>query len=115
MARPIKTLDPLSINERLYKQVGHLLTQLEDEDNAVGVTIPQRISALIAIGRIQTIFMGLRKEEEPGHVGSKPQQYSRTFKENAARGRKKATGRSRAASATVVEFDRRDDDAADGG
>lgn len=111
----VTPLDPLDVNGRLYKQISRLLEQLEDDEEELGVTVPQRISALIAIGRIQTIFMGLRKEEAPGHVGSKPQQYSRAFQANAVGRRKKGAGRTRAEPDNVVEFDRGDgdDDATD--
>ena len=111
----VATLDPLSVNNRLYRQIDRLLKDLEDRDNKIGVTIPQRISALIAIGRIQTIFMGLRKEEAPRHVGSKPQQYSRAFTARAhdSRRGKKGGGRSSAAAAIAADFDAADDAATD--
>ena len=113
-----KTLDALKINERLYKQLGKLLDDLEDADNTIGVTIPQRIAALKAIGSVQLMFMSLRKEEsEISDVGSAVRAYSRTFQANAdAAGRRAATaGRShrlRRTSATA-ELEHDDEDTSD--
>ncbi|HEX8827325.1 MAG TPA: hypothetical protein VF778_04350 [Xanthobacteraceae bacterium] len=82
-------LDPLKINERLYKQVGELLTQLETGKH---VTMRERVQALVAIGRVQVIFMGLRKEnaDEPA-AGSTVRKYATAFEKNDPRGRKKAS------------------------
>jgi len=104
-----KNLDSLNINQRLYKQLGRMLDQLEAEDCTI--TVRERIAALVAIGRIQVIFMGLRKEDadEPSARGSTVTKYARTFKTNAARGRAKSARRG-AAAAAVVEFDRTDDE-----
>ena len=62
------TLDPKSINSRLYGQVSTLLSQLEDPEGHI--TLKERIAALIAIGRLQVIFMGLRKEKTDDHAGT---------------------------------------------
>lgn len=106
------TKDPLSINSRLYNQIGKLLDDLEAADRDDRMTMPQRISALIAIGRIQTIFQGLRKGEYDRSAGSTVRKYAEAFaKPAAARGGK---GNSRAAN--VVQFDSfggDDDDGAD--
>lgn len=77
-----QTTDALNINSRLYKQLGRLLDELEKWDETL--TIPQRINALIAIGRIQVMFVGLRKEKnDPGREGSSVRKYARAF-QNAA-------------------------------
>jgi len=77
-------LDPKNINGRLYDQISKLLDQLESKN----VTLRERVSALVAVGRIQTIFVGLRKERrEPDIAGSKVRQYTGQFTANAARGR----------------------------
>ncbi|HEY2530287.1 MAG TPA: hypothetical protein VGJ20_20515 [Xanthobacteraceae bacterium] len=77
------SLDPLNVNQRLYRQVAKLLDQLEnlDKSGEVRITLKERIAALVAIGRIQTIFMGLRKEnaDEPT-AGSSVRKYAGNFK-----------------------------------
>lgn len=104
-------LDPLDVNQRLYRQIARLLDDLEDADNKLRVTLPQRISAMIAIGRIQVIFKGLRAEShEPDNVGSAVKRYARTFKKNAARGRTAYSGRRRAQVVDIDDADAGDDD-----
>lgn len=85
--------DPLNVNSRLYKQVSKLLDQLENK--AEELTIRERIAALVAIGRVQTIFITLRNEHrESEHAGSAVRKYADAFKaQNAGPKRKKATGR----------------------
>jgi hypothetical protein len=85
-----KTSDPLNINDRLYKQIGALLDDIEREDREEVMTTPQRISALIAVGRILTIFASLRKGDyEYGNAGAAVRKYAAAFaKPDAARGRK---------------------------
>jgi hypothetical protein len=79
-----ENLDPKNINGRLYDQISKLLDQLESKN----VTLRERVAALIAVGRVQTIFMGLRKERrDPDLAGSKVRQYSGQFAANAARQR----------------------------
>ena len=51
------SLDPLNVNERLYRQVAALLEQLENNRN---VTLRERFQALMAIDRIQYAFVNLR-------------------------------------------------------
>jgi hypothetical protein len=90
----MRTLDPENINGRLYKQVAALLTQLEAGEH---ITIKERIAALVAIGRIQTIFVGLRKEKNADEsAGSTVRKYATAFKNDAGRGKKRARGGSRA-------------------
>ena len=83
-----KALDPKSINSRLYNQVHLMLEQLEDDDQKI--TLKERIAALIAVARIQTVFVALRKEKTVDNaiVGSKVRQYAGSFKANDARKRK---------------------------
>ena len=80
--------DPLNINARLYGQIGKLLDDLEREDREDIMTRPQRISALIAVGRILTIFASLKKADyENGNTGSAVQKYAAAFaRPDAARG-----------------------------
>jgi hypothetical protein len=77
--------DPLNINQRLYRQIGALLDDLEDPNNVEGITVPQRINSLIAIGRILVMFKGLRKELDTAGSGSAVRKYSQAFAANAAR------------------------------
>ena len=87
-------LDPLNINGRLYNQVSELLRSLEENPNA---TIRDRYLSLVAIGRIQTIFVALRKErlDEPNR-GASVRKYAGAFKANAAGRRKAIAGSARA-------------------
>ena len=80
--------DPLKINERLYKQIGKLLDDLESQDRDEVMTTPQRISALIAVGRILTIFASLKKQDyDYGNTGSAVRKYAAAFaRPDAARG-----------------------------
>jgi hypothetical protein len=86
-------LDPKSVNSRLYNQISILLDELENTES-IKITIRERIAALIAIGRIQGMFMALRKEKtgDDAIVGSKVRKYAGSFKANDARGRKTGTG-----------------------
>ena len=86
-----KSTDPLDINGRLYKQIGALLTDLERDDREEVMTTPQRISALIAVGRILTIFASLRKVDyDYGNTGAAVRKYSEAFaRPDAARRGKK--------------------------
>lgn len=83
-------LDPLNVNVRLYNQVSEILHELEHGPN---ITLKERITALVAIGRIQVLFTTLRKERisDPG-TGSTIRKYAAAFKANDARGRKKIAG-----------------------
>jgi hypothetical protein len=94
--------DPLKINERLYKQIGRLLDDLESADRDEVMTTPQRISALIAVGRILTIFASLKKQDyDYGNTGSAVRKYAAAFaRPDAARG-----GKGGSRSANVVDFD----------
>lgn len=105
----MKSGDPLNVNARLYGQIGKLLDDLEAADRDDRMTMPQRISALIAIGRIQTIFQGLRKGEDVGTAGSAVRKYAAAFASPNAVGRGKAVPR----RANVVQFDSGGDDDAE--
>ena len=84
----MKNLDPLQVNDRLYRQVARLLDMIETDP---GVDYNDIIKGLIAIGRVQTIFVALRKEnrDEPDS-GSAVRKYAAAFK-NAGRRRKART------------------------
>jgi hypothetical protein len=99
---PLAAADPLNLNARLYAQVGKLLDDLEAEDVKNPIGIKERVSVLIAVGRLQTIFVGLRKENFNGATrgsGSAVRKYSTAFAKANAGGRR-ATGK-RAATATA--------------
>ena len=93
MAKPV---DSLKVNERLYRQIAKVLDDLEQRGDEL--TIRDRIAALVAVGRIQTIFASLRKEhQEDDNAGSAVRKYSGAFAAKAKNGtssRKKATRRS---------------------
>ena len=85
------TSDPLNVNARLYKQLGKLLDDMESMDRDDTMTFPQRLNALIAVGRVQVIFANLRKADarDPIDAGSSVRKYSAAFeKPHAARGGK---------------------------
>lgn len=86
LVTPTAIADPMNINARLYRQVGLLLDDLEKHDHEL--ELKERIQALIAIGRVQTIFVGLRKENKDGgpRSGSAVRKYSTAFKNDARRG-----------------------------
>lgn len=94
--------DPLSINRRLYNQVSELLRQLEEDKN---VSLKERYMALITIGRIQTIFVALRKEkiDEPAR-GATVRKYAAAFKAHDA-SRRAQLARSAAAADSAAEPD----------
>lgn len=72
--------DPLDVNARLYRQVAALLDDLEAADLEERMTVPQRISALIAIGRLQIMFGTIRKGAfEDGSAGSTVRRYAKAF------------------------------------
>jgi hypothetical protein len=86
----VSNMDPKNINGRLYEQVARLLDDMEAADRDDTMTFPQRINALIAVGRVQIMFAGLRKAEarEHGAAGSAVRKYAAAFKSpNAARRR----------------------------
>lgn len=97
-----KSTDPLDLNGRLYNQVGCLLDQLEkrdEDDGAIKITLKERIAALIAVGRIMTIFAGLRKREpDDPNAGAAVRRYAGAFKQDEAGGGK--TGRRRRGAAS---------------
>jgi hypothetical protein len=83
--------DPLNVNARLYHQLDRLLDQLETGEH---ITLRERVQALIAVGRLQVMFLGLRKEKNPDDAaaaGSAVRKYSKAF--THASGRRKAGGR----------------------
>ena len=74
--------DPLNINKRLYNQIGKLLDDLESADRDEVMTTPQRIQALIAVGRVLTIFAALRKGDfDYGNTGSAVRKYAQAFQQ----------------------------------
>jgi hypothetical protein len=105
--KPKPSSDTLDINGRLYKQIGRLLDDLESADRDDIMTTPQRISALIAVGRILTIFAALKKSDyDYGNSGSAVRKYAAAFaRPDAARG-----GKAGSRSSNIVEFDRDGDD-----
>ena len=95
--------DPLKINERLYKQIGKLLDDLESDDrDEHDDDAPAHFIALIAVGRILTIFATLRKGDfDYGNTGQRVRKYAAAFaRPDAARG-----GKGHARPAKPVEFD----------
>lgn len=107
----VATSDPLNINARLYRQIGRLLDDLEAADVKEMLDIKERIAALIAVARIQTVFVNLRKEGKGGPTsrtaGSSVRKYASAFKANA--GSRRAP-RARSAAADLGGDDFSDDD-----
>ena len=111
-----ESLDPLDVNGRLYRQLARLLDRLESEDEEQGMTTPQLINALIAIGRIQTMFIGMRKEDQDATAaGASVRKFSKAFEANAGGRGKTPARRSRTralAEATAAADDDEDPNAA---
>lgn len=86
----MSNLDPLGVNVRLYNQISELLHTLENNPH---LTFRERLAAVIAVGRIQIMFMGLRKEKiNDPTSGSSVRKYAKEFeKAHDARGRKAIT------------------------
>lgn len=120
VSRPVNTrgLDALDVNGRLYRQISKLLDQLDEGDEgAEPITIRERIAALVAIGRIQVMFMGLRKEDRgDSSGGTKVRKYSTAFQAANANRRGKTAARSArdAADDAVIADALRDDGDDDG-
>jgi hypothetical protein len=97
-------LDPKAINARLYNQVSELLAQLENNGD---ITIRERIAALMAIGRLQTIFLALRlkdKQDDP-NAGTTVRKYATAFKAHDTSRRKAAARANAAAEAADITGD----------
>jgi hypothetical protein len=106
-----QVFDPLDVVPRLYKQVSLTLEQLEFSDK---VTLKERIAALLAIGRIQVIFMGLRKEKSSDvAAGTAVRKYADAFKANDTRRRKKNAGPADEPDAGIDDIFKDDDDDGD--
>jgi hypothetical protein len=98
--------DPLDLKGRLYKQLGKLLDDMERADRDELMTMPQRIQALIALGRVQKMFLDLRKGELSAGGGSAVERYSAAFATpHAIGGRNERSG-----PANIVQFDRTEPD-----
>lgn len=105
-ARSVVEGDPLGINRRLYAQIGKLLDDMERADREEIMTMPQRISALIAVGRIQKMFQDLKKGELNVGAGSAISRYAAAFAASDA-----ASGRDGNPGSNVVQLDgSRDED-----
>lgn len=106
------------INDRLFQQIELLLADLES--NSIDITFPQRLNALIAIGRIQIMFANLRKYElfyDHSDSGAKVREYSSAFVDAASSGsrrRKKLAGPSAADILELDDFGNSADDDPDG-
>jgi hypothetical protein len=86
-SRKDKGRDKFRINDRLLSQIDKLLEQLETKGGDK-ITMRERVTALIAIGRLQIMFVGLRKEKMPDEsTGSSVRKYASAFA-NAPRRRK---------------------------
>lgn len=100
------TGDPLDLNGRLYKQLGRLLDDMERADRDELMTMPQRIQALIAVGRVQKMFQDLRKGDMNVGAGSAVQRYAAAFQTPHAIGGGGDHGR----PSNIVQLDRGEPD-----
>jgi len=96
--------DPHNVNGRLYDQIALLLDDMEGMDRDDTMTFPQRLNAIIAIGRVQIMFANLRKAEarDPGSAGSKVRTYANAFRQTANAASRRTGGRG---AANIVELD----------
>ena len=97
----LNAFDPLDVNKRLYNQVSALLGQLEEKDSRNKVTMRERVSALVAIGRIQQLFIAMRKASGDVGSGATVKKYATAFTDAA--GRRAANARRDAAHAAEPE------------
>jgi len=92
------TFDPDNLNARLYRECSDLLDDIHAHRD--DLTVRDRITALVAIGRMQTIFMGLRKEKGASdNVGSSVRKYAAAFSKDAAHQREAGASRTTDAAA----------------
>lgn len=104
--------DPLNVVPRMYAQVARLLGQLEAQKIVInakeedGVTIPQRIGALIAAGRIMKMMQDLKKGNENAGAGSAIEKYAAAFTPPHDPSGREPKPR----PANLVQFDRTDPD-----
>jgi hypothetical protein len=94
--------DPLGVNRRLYLQLAKLIDDMEAADRDERMTMPQRIQALIAVARVQKMFVDLRKGEFSAGGGSAINRYAAAFQTANATGGGDEDGRPR----VIVQFDR---------
>jgi len=84
----------LKLESRLRNQVNLLLDDLEKQ--TIEVTVPQRLNALIAVGRLLGIFSQLRarsaKLDDPGRAGSAVRAYTEAFQISDASRRRTEIG-----------------------
>lgn len=95
--------DPTSTNARLARQVDVLLTRLETEEH---ITIKEHYMTVLAICRMQTIFMALRKERPPDdytRAGSSVRKYAPAFQTHDVGGRASTAGPAADELDTVID------------
>jgi hypothetical protein len=111
---PVNPRDPLDINTRLYHHISKLLDELDKRDAGETITLRERLAAIIAIGRLQVMFMGLRKENKDNvSTGSTVRKYTAAFKANDAGRRKKIAGPSPEPEPDIADIFRDDEDDGD--
>lgn len=93
--------DPLDITPRLYNQLDRLLDDMEAADRDERMTMPQRISGMIALGRIMKMLQDLKRSELNVDAGSAVNKYAAAFAPTNDPGSRKPLPR----SANIVEFD----------
>lgn len=108
----VEKADTYNIRPRLLRQVSVLLTQLEDGEH---ITLRERVQALVAIGRMEQIFVALKKAEpDESDRGTAVRKYETVFS-NAAGRRKAVAGSARPAADPEPDdswFEPDDDDTA---
>ena len=86
----LTTADPLGVNSRLYSQISKLLDDMESADRDNTMSFPQRLNAIIAVGRVLIMQAALRKAEakDGTTAGSAVRRYSAAFKSSHANRRR---------------------------
>jgi len=103
-----QNLDPKNVNGRLYDAMAKLL------DNFDEMSVREQVATIVAIARIQTIFLKLRDVEgASGTSGSAVKRYEKAFQANATRKRKSGSGQSDAATVYTLHEDDSDADELD--
>jgi hypothetical protein len=98
-------LDPLNVNGRLYEACSKVLDEIKSDRD---LTVRDRIAAITAVGRVQVMFMGLRKESgNDADAGSAVRKYAKAFD---ATGKRKEGTRPSPAADDDAEYSFADDE-----
>lgn len=93
--------DPLHVVQRLYKQLDGLLNDMEGAERNDLMTMPQRISGMIALARIMKMMQDIRRGDLDARAGTAVNKYAAAFASPDAVGGRGANTR----PSPAIEFD----------